>query len=435
MTDGTRLNPGVGGDLILTEDTGNPNGKLPVSKIRLGAQDTDGGDVTITNPFPVVLCGSPEPLYGQKVIASTGTAVRLTTVSAPLAGALQLKALAGNSESIYVGGAAVTSSNGFELVPGEATEMSISDLSFVWFNGTAADGICWLGGGIPIPTGQLVNSKETIFGIGTMKQPGAGAFTDPHETLAATGTQTEIGAGSLTDPAETLVGVGSSFTPLSLSPTGWWRSDLGISTSGSTITQWADQSGNGYTLIPQNVAPLWEASGGANNLPYTYWTTDADAVMQMICTTFPVLNQPIDVFLVVRSPPTESATTSYYLLDFGGGNNNVTYCDAGSPIQLRQYNAVAFGEYGTLAPNTDFVLESQLNDPNSQGLINNVLTGSPSSIGSRATTGGISVGSYYPYLAGYCWAGFIYEVLVFDYLLNSTQRTELLNYFSTRYGI
>ena len=55
MADGTQLNLGTGGDLILTEDAGNAAGKIPVSKIRVGAQDVDGGDVTIDNPFPVQL--------------------------------------------------------------------------------------------------------------------------------------------------------------------------------------------------------------------------------------------------------------------------------------------------------------------------------------------------------------------------------------------
>jgi hypothetical protein len=51
MADNTTLNIGIGGDVIATEDPGLGY-KLPVSKIRLGATDIDGGDVTITNPFP-----------------------------------------------------------------------------------------------------------------------------------------------------------------------------------------------------------------------------------------------------------------------------------------------------------------------------------------------------------------------------------------------
>jgi hypothetical protein len=48
----TQLNPGTGGDLIVTEDLGDGT-KMPVSKIRLGDTDEDGGDVTADNPFPI----------------------------------------------------------------------------------------------------------------------------------------------------------------------------------------------------------------------------------------------------------------------------------------------------------------------------------------------------------------------------------------------
>lgn len=61
MADNTQLNSGSGGDSIVTEDTFTDSGtgvsgqKLPVSKIRLGANGVDGGDVTATNPMPVGL--------------------------------------------------------------------------------------------------------------------------------------------------------------------------------------------------------------------------------------------------------------------------------------------------------------------------------------------------------------------------------------------
>lgn len=54
VSDNTTLNIGSGGDTIATEDTGLGY-KLAVSKIRLGAKDQDGGDVTSSNPFPVAI--------------------------------------------------------------------------------------------------------------------------------------------------------------------------------------------------------------------------------------------------------------------------------------------------------------------------------------------------------------------------------------------
>ncbi len=53
MADNTVLNLGSGGDTILTEQCGVETFKTPVTKIRLGTLDVNGGDVTPDNPFPV----------------------------------------------------------------------------------------------------------------------------------------------------------------------------------------------------------------------------------------------------------------------------------------------------------------------------------------------------------------------------------------------
>lgn len=53
MADNTTLNPGVGGDVIVTEQPGGAGPKYPISKIYTGALDVNGGPVTSTNPFDV----------------------------------------------------------------------------------------------------------------------------------------------------------------------------------------------------------------------------------------------------------------------------------------------------------------------------------------------------------------------------------------------
>lgn len=52
MSDNTILNPGVGGDTISTEDISTS--KIQRVKIALGAHGLDGGNVTPTNPLPVL---------------------------------------------------------------------------------------------------------------------------------------------------------------------------------------------------------------------------------------------------------------------------------------------------------------------------------------------------------------------------------------------
>jgi len=52
MADNTTLNPGVGGDVLRSEDVGG-GVKISVSKTHTGASGVDGGPVTTSNPFPV----------------------------------------------------------------------------------------------------------------------------------------------------------------------------------------------------------------------------------------------------------------------------------------------------------------------------------------------------------------------------------------------
>lgn len=54
----------------------------------------------------------------------------------------------------------------------------------------------------------------------------------------------------------------AAWTPLQLSPSGWWKSDTGVTVSGSDVTSWTDQSGNGRTL-----------TGTATRLPTRVSTT------------------------------------------------------------------------------------------------------------------------------------------------------------------
>lgn len=51
MSDNTTIASQSGGDVIATDDVGGV--KYPRSKIHLGADGVSGGDVTVTNPFPV----------------------------------------------------------------------------------------------------------------------------------------------------------------------------------------------------------------------------------------------------------------------------------------------------------------------------------------------------------------------------------------------
>lgn len=84
------------------------------------------------------------PLSGQTT--STGTAVAISTSSLPLLNGVIVQALAGNSGNVYVGATGVTTSNGFQLQPGQATSLAVNNLNVVYvIAATSGDGVCYLG--------------------------------------------------------------------------------------------------------------------------------------------------------------------------------------------------------------------------------------------------------------------------------------------------
>ena len=95
MADSTQLNPGALGDVIVTEDTFADSGtgvagqKLPVSKIRLGANGVDLGDVTPANPLPVGGLGQATGLSAPFAVDQSAGTNRMLVSDAELLSAVQ----------------------------------------------------------------------------------------------------------------------------------------------------------------------------------------------------------------------------------------------------------------------------------------------------------------------------------------------------------
>lgn len=85
-----------------------------------------------------------EVLTGQTSIVTTGTAVQLSSDTSEIKNGVIVQALSGNTNSIYIGGSGVTTSNGFELQAGQAASLAINKLSSVYINGTAGNGVCYI---------------------------------------------------------------------------------------------------------------------------------------------------------------------------------------------------------------------------------------------------------------------------------------------------
>lgn len=89
--------------------------------------------------------GSPPTtgVDGQKLIAVTNTPVALAATATPLTTGVIIQALAANVGDVRVGFS--VSDPRFELQPGQAASAAIDDLAKVYVNGTAGDGVCFVG--------------------------------------------------------------------------------------------------------------------------------------------------------------------------------------------------------------------------------------------------------------------------------------------------
>lgn len=88
----------------------------------------------------------PETLiHGQKTVTTAGTEVALTT-SKSLKSGVMIKALTSNTGIIYVGLNPVTSSTGFELLPGESVFLEIYNSSLIYIDSSvSSEGVSYIG--------------------------------------------------------------------------------------------------------------------------------------------------------------------------------------------------------------------------------------------------------------------------------------------------
>jgi hypothetical protein len=225
-----------------------------------------------------------------------------------------------------------------------------------------------------------------------------------------------------------------SFSPLSLSPTAWFRSDLGISLDGSNnVETWNDQSGNGYNVTQGTSAerPAYNTSGGANGRQRLTWT-ESDMGLQN--TSFSLAAYPVDIFVVATYSATLPASNGVYMIDLGS-NNDVILIQSGTPNPTFYDGILLSYTNNNFTQNVPAVLEA-CNLGSASTFIN--MNGGTPTTGSTGTTAqaatSLTIGNYGGgFLLG--WIGDIYEVVIFSSELSSGNRNSLLAYFTSVYGI
>jgi len=223
---------------------------------------------------------------------------------------------------------------------------------------------------------------------------------------------------------------GSFFTPFNLvSLFAWYRGDT-VTLAGTKVSSWTDKSTNGYHAI-QNTAVSQPVYSTNNGLGYINST-----VTTFLAATTAGHTQPYEVFIVANYDGTVSANTRY-LIDSGTSNQTVIGL-AGSATSTPSsiiYAASSLVSDIAIASNADHIYNAQFNGAASHISIDGDV-GVTGNAGAAVLGANVLIGSYAGGGGGsFGWTGRIYEVVIFNSLLSTTDRAKITSYLKTRYSI
>lgn len=225
----------------------------------------------------------------------------------------------------------------------------------------------------------------------------------------------------------------SSFDPTHITGLiAWYRSDKGITLNGSTVSAWADQSGNGHHALQGSSAkqPGYLATGGPTGVPAIDFSVATGAVLSTGAFT---IAEPIEWCVACRC---SNVNATNFLVN---QSNSLTVhgitstTSGGSCIIAVSDNSQTTSPNQTLSSGTDFIVNGNFNGSNISGLYidNGTLHG-----GDGSSNGAIiNIGNQTRTTSTVSWNSLIEEVTLFNHVLSAADRKSLTEYMGSRYGI
>lgn len=242
----------------------------------------------------------------------------------------------------------------------------------------------------------------------------------------------------------------SGFNPLVVGGCAIWLDAADPSTmtlSGSSVSQWRDKSGNNNNVVSGGTAPTYNSASNA---------IDFNGNGYLINTTFTLSLANRSVFIVCKQ--NASSTTGFEgFLVFGNSNvidydstNAIVYNGRGSNSILDvgfsvffNYKFNNFGDYRlnylTSATPTPFAIYNDVfSNPNGTLYVNGSNVTSDSIGGSIGTSTAFFLGARNAFgngVYGFFLNGSIYEVIVYNFAVSTSQRQQIEGYLARKWGL
>lgn len=223
----------------------------------------------------------------------------------------------------------------------------------------------------------------------------------------------------------------------------WLRADSGITLVSGKVSAWADQSGNGFSLTQSTAGlrPAFVASGvGARASVSFDGADDYVGLASEIVATSVLSTSAFTVFAVFNATAIDSATGfgthDDALISISSGRFSVSL-NSSPQVVTSDYDGVDFRNAPTtITTGTDIVYAGRLD----AGKLYSSINGGADSAGTSSANVDISTGSPYVQIGtaqqgpNY-FNGLLAELLVYNVVVASADRTRVIKYLKSRYSI
>jgi hypothetical protein len=216
----------------------------------------------------------------------------------------------------------------------------------------------------------------------------------------------------------------------------WVKADVGVSTSGSDVTSWADQSGNATNWTTDGAGRVQLIASAQNGLPVVRASSTVNANHLKQTPFFSGTTQQAEFFVMIKSVQ----STNYAWGGFGTNPDSVSsHYTFGGAIYEHFGNSARQGGFGglggaDLAYGIYNVSVGPTGANNYILRVNNTVVGTTTSNIAWDTTFYLFTGQQTINSTAFQFLGDIGELLIYGNVLSSGDRTTVFNYLKARWN-